>query len=98
MWTQRSVPIRKERWRSGDMTGSTSSAIDAVVTQWNTGKKRDVSAALKDDAEMVTAIRAEIARLETVAARRYLLHPDRGDAVSKKLHANLCEILISLDG
>lgn len=78
------------------MTGSTSPAIDTVVAQWNTGHERRVVDALKNDPQLVAEVRAEITRLETQAPRRYLLHPDRGDAVSKKLYKALTAMIEAL--
>lgn len=68
------------------MTGSSSSQIDALVTAWNTGHQRRVIGVVQGDADLAAMINAEITRLETASARRNLLHPDYGDAVSKKLH------------
>lgn len=75
------------------MTGSASPAIDAVVALWNTGSRDDVLTQLQGNPSLVDGLRAEVTRLETSNARRNLLHPDRGDAVSKRLHADMKAIL-----
>ena len=85
------------------MTGSSSPEIDAVVTLWNstpTDQVPDPHAAavtqLQGDSGLVTAIRAEKARLEDSNGPRALMHLNRPDYVSKMHHEWYSAMLAAL--
>jgi hypothetical protein len=85
------------------VTGSAHPDIDAVVAAWNApaiGENADPHGAvvtqLQGNEALVAQIRIEIARLENTSGPRALLHPNRPDYVSKKLHENLTAILSML--
>lgn len=64
------------------MTGSTYTGIDALVLQWNMGRRERAQAMLQGNQALVDQIKAEIARLEAPGPRDLL----KTDAVSQQLY------------
>ena len=74
------------------MTGTTSPDLDALVAQWNAGRREKALAMLQGHQALMDQLKAEISRLEETGGRRVLLEQDE---MSRQLYRVLKAIQVA---